>query len=171
MKSDQLVLAVFPYVDQFLACLKTLKEKKYVIADVFSPVRLPEMQEVVTRKPSRVRFITLIGGIMGGCGLVGLAVYAHLSFKLIVWGKPVLAWVPWVVVAFEGTILFASLFAFISWVFFSGLPQPGTNPGYSREFSGRKFGIFISVAAEGAQELGKLLKEHGAEEVRLDAAR
>jgi hypothetical protein len=170
VKGDRTVLAVFPYVDQFLACLKTLKEKKYVIADAFSPVRLPEMQDIVARGPSRVRAFTLIGGIVGGCSLVGLAVYAHLSFKLIVWGKPVLAWTPWVLVAFEGTILFASLFAFFSWVFKAGLPQPGTNPGYSRDFSGRKFGIVVRAAAEGAQELVKLLEEHGAEEVRFDAA-
>ena len=90
MKSNYTVLAVFPYVDQFLTCLKTLKEKRYVIADVFSPVRLPEMQDLLTRKPSPAGALTLIGGIIGGCGLVGLACYAHLSFKLIVWGKPIL---------------------------------------------------------------------------------
>ena len=67
------------------------------------------MQEILTPKPSLTRTFTLVGGIMGGTGLVGLATYAHLSFRLIVWGKPVLAWVPWVVVAFEGTILLASL--------------------------------------------------------------
>lgn len=170
MKSDELVLALFPYVDQFLSCLRTLKDRGYSIARVFSPVRLPEMQDIVTPKPSVTRAFTLLGGIIGGTGLVGLACYAHLRFKLIVWGKPILPWIPWVVVAFEGTILFASLFAFVSWVFKSGLPQPGTDAGYETAFSGSKFGILVSVASDRTAEVERLLKEEGAEEVRIGAA-
>jgi molybdopterin-containing oxidoreductase family membrane subunit len=166
VKTDDLLLAVFPYVDEFLSCLKTLKEEGYAIAKAFSPVRLPEMQDLLTPKPSFTRTLVLMGGIIGGSGLVGLATYAHLSFKLVVWGKPILAWVPWVVVAFEGAILFASLFAFVSWVFKAGLPRPYTDPGYDAAFSGHKFGVLVSVAGENMEKLERLLKEGGAEEVR-----
>ncbi len=166
MKSDAILLAVFSCVDEFLSCLRTLKEERYVIANAFSPVRLPEMQDILTREPSLTRTFTLMGGIIGACGLVGLAAYAHLSFKLIVWGKPVLAWVPWVVVAFEGTILFASLFAFVSWVFKAGLPRSRTDPGYDAAFSGHKFGVLVLAAGDGIERLERLLKEKGAEEVR-----
>ncbi len=165
MKTEDALLAVFPCVDGFLSCLKTLKEEKYAIRNAFSPVRLPEMQDLLTPKPSLTRVLTLVGGIIGGGGLVSLAVYAHLSFRLIVWGKPVLAWVPWVVVAFEGTVLFASLSAFVSWVFKAGLPQADTDPGYDAAFSGHKFGLLVSAAGE-AEKLEKLLRERGAEEVR-----
>ena len=48
MKTDDALLAVFPYVDEFLACLKTLKEEGYAVAKAFSPVRLPEMQDLLT---------------------------------------------------------------------------------------------------------------------------
>ncbi len=170
MKSDRTLLAVFPYVDQFLACLKSLKEKKYVVANVFSPVRLPEMQDIVTPTPSLARTFTLVGGIVGSTGLVGLAAYAHLSFRLIVWGKPILPWIPWVVVAFEGTILFSSIFAFFAWVFKAGLPQQGVDAGYDADFSGSKFGVLVSVSSEETAEVERLLKEQGAEEVRSGAA-
>ncbi len=166
MKTERTVLAVFPCVDEFLSCLKMLKEDGYAIGNAFSPVRLPEMQDLLTPKPSLTRTFTLIGGIVGGSGLVGLAVYAHLSFRLIVWGKPVLAWVPWVVVAFEGTILFASLFAFVSWVFKAGLPCPSADPGYDAAFSGHKFGVLVSAPGDAMEKLETLLKERGAEEVR-----
>lgn len=170
MKTEQTLVAVFPCVDEFLSCLKTLKEEGYAIANAFSPVRLPEMQDLLTLKPSLTRTFTLIGGIIGGSGLVGLAIYAHLSFRLIVWGKPVLAWVPWVVVAFEGTILGASLFAFLSWVFKAGLPRLSADPGYDAAFSGHKFGLLVSAAGDDMEKLEKLLKERGAEEVRRVAA-
>lgn len=171
MKTDGALLAVFPYVDEFLACLKTLKQEEYAIAKAFSPVRLPEMQDLLIHEPSVTRPLTLAGGVIGATSLVGLAVYAHLSFRLIVWGKPVLAWVPWVVVAFEGTILFASLFAFVSWVFKAGLPRSRIDPGYDAAFSGHKFGVLVLAAGDNMERLERLLKEGGAEEVRRVTAR
>jgi hypothetical protein len=38
-------------------------------------------------------------------------------------------------------VLFASIFAFVAWVFKSGLPRPGTDPGYVSAFSGTRFAI------------------------------
>ena len=90
MQSEQAVLAIFAYVDDLLTALKKLKEKNCDIRTVFSPLRLREVQDILGAKPSIVRLITLLGGILGGLGFVGLAVYAHLSFKLITGGKPVL---------------------------------------------------------------------------------
>ncbi|MGD0230212.1 MAG: quinol:electron acceptor oxidoreductase subunit ActD [Syntrophorhabdales bacterium] len=169
MKNDALV-GTFVYVDDFLSCLTALTQKKYEIASAFSPVRLPEMQEILTSRPSPTRTFALVGGILGGVGLLTLATIAHLSFKLIVWGKPVLPWVPWVVVAFEGTILGCALFSFVSWVFTAGLPQPTTDFGYDPGFSGHRFGLVVPVTGENRGEIENILKEKGAEEVRHVAA-
>ncbi len=166
MKNKRTIVAVFSYVDEFLSCLRTLKEKEYEIQSVFSPVRIPEMQALLGSRRSPIHLLTLLGGIFGGLGLVAMAVYAHLRFNLIVWGKPVLAWVPWVIVAFEGTILFASLSSFVSWVFKSGLPQPLPDPGYDLAFSGRKFGIVVAATDDSIAQIESVLKEKGAEEVR-----
>jgi molybdopterin-containing oxidoreductase family membrane subunit len=143
-----------------------LRDGGYDIQSVFSPVSLPEIQEILGTGVSKTRLFTLIGGIVGGISLVSLAVYAHLSFKLIVYGKPVLAWIPWVVVAFEGTILLGALSAFFSWVFKAGLPRLSTDPGYSAEFSGHKFGIVVAATGEKRSEAEGILREGGAEEVR-----
>ncbi len=166
MKSEMMLVAAFSHIDDFLACLKTLKEKGYRINSVFSPVRLPQIEEALGTSVSKTRLFTLIGGLTGGSVLVGLATYAHLSFKLIVYGKPVLAWIPWVVIAFEGTILLASLSAFISWVFKAGLPQPFVDAGYNQEFSGDKFGIVFATDEEDRSEAERIAREAGAEGVR-----
>jgi molybdopterin-containing oxidoreductase family membrane subunit len=166
MKSEQTFVAAFSHVDDFLSCLRILKEKGYEIRSVFSPVRLPEMQEILGMSVSKTRLFTLIGGLVGGTALVGLAAYAHLSFKLIVYGKPILAWIPWVVVAFEGTILLASLSSFVSWVFKAGLPQPSMDSGYGPEFSGDKFGILVAANEERRSEAERIVREGGAEEIR-----
>jgi molybdopterin-containing oxidoreductase family membrane subunit len=170
VKNEHALLGIFLYVDEFLSCLRTLKKKGYEVRSAFSPVRLEEMQDLLSPRPSLTRLFTLVGGIVGGISLVALAVHAHLSFKLIVWGKPVLAWVPWVVVAFEGTILFAALSSFVSWVFKSGLPQPAPDTGYDERFSGHRFGILVTAMPGNKEEIEKILREKGAEEVRRVSA-
>ena len=165
MQNDGALLATFLHVDTFLACLKKLKDEKHRIIEAFSPVRLPEMQEILTPKPSLTRMFTLAGGIIGATGIVSLAIYAHVSFRLIVYGKPVIAWVPWVLVAFEGMVLFASLFAFVAWVFKAGLPQASIDPGYSAALSGHTFGILVSSADTDTRQLEEFLRKNGAAEV------
>jgi hypothetical protein len=167
VKNDDAPLATFLHIDTFLACLKKLKEEKqHRVIETFSPVRLPEMQEIVTPKPSLTRMFTLAGGIIGAVGIVSLAIYGHLSFRLIVYGKPVIAWVPWILVAFEGMVLSASLFAFVSWVFKAGLPQASIDPGYNAALSGHRFGIVVASADTDARQLEDFLRNNGAEEVR-----
>ncbi len=166
MMNEHTFVAAFGHIDDFLSCLRMLRDGGYDIRSVFSPVHLPEIQEILGMGKSRTRLFTLIGGIVGGISLVSLAVYAHLSFRLIVYGKPVLAWIPWVVVAFEGTILLGALSAFFSWVFKAGLPRLSTDPGYSPEFSGHRFGIVVGATGEKRSEAERILKEGGAEEVR-----
>ena len=170
MASDRGVLGVFAYVDDLLNGLRRLKERNFEIRSVFSPLRLRDIQEVLGTKPSIVRLITLIGGILGGTSLVGLAVYSHLSFKLITGGKPILPAVPWVIVLFEGTVLLAAIFSVIAWIFKGGLPrvryQRGQSAGYDPRFSGDRFGILVSCTDMERDQIIKILQEAGAEEVR-----
>lgn len=170
MASDRGVLGVFAYVDDLLNGLRRLKERNFEIRSVFSPLRLRDIQEILGTRPSIVRWITLIGGILGGTSLVGLAVYAHLSFNLITSGKPILPAVPWVIVLFEGTVLLAAIFSVIAWIIKGGLPrvryQSGQSAGYDPRFSGDRFGILVSYTDMERDQIIKILQEAGAEEVR-----
>lgn len=166
MKSDGTLTATFAYVDEFMGCLRVLRERDCCIDSVFSPVHLPELEEILGMKRSRTRLFTLLGGITGGLGLPALAVLAHLSFKLIVYGKAVISWIPWIIVAFEGMVLIASLSAFVSWVFKSGLPRPALDPGYDSSFSAQSFGVALAVPEERRGEIEGILRENGARETR-----
>ena len=170
MPSEQGVLGIFSYVDDLLSGLKNLKMRNFEIRSVFSPLRLRAIQEILGTKPSIVRFITLIGGILGGTSLVGLAIYAHLSFNLITSGKPILPAVPWVIVLFEGTVLLAAIFSVIAWIIKGGLPRirykSGQSAGYDPRFSGDRFGILVSCTDMERDRIIKILQEAGAEEVR-----
>jgi hypothetical protein len=166
MQREQQLLAIFVYVDDLLAALRRLKEMQCSIRTVFSPLRLREVQEILGAKPSIVRLITLVGGIAGGLGFVGLAVYAHLSFKLITSGKPVLPWIAWVIVCFEGTILLSVTFSVVAWILKGRLPRVRLATGYDSRFSNDRFGILVDMAGADREEIIQLLEKAGAEEVR-----
>jgi hypothetical protein len=166
MAHDPGLLGIFPYLDDLLDCLKKLKKAQFKVLTVFSPIHFSEIQEIMGHRTSIVRYITLAGGILGGISLVGLAVYAHLSFKLITSGKPVLPPIPFVVPFFEGTVLLAVIFAVVSWVLKGRLPRVHLPSAYDPRFSEDRFGIVVAYKDGEHDIILKLLKDAGAEEVR-----
>ena len=161
------VLALFVYVDDFLLALRTLRAGGHQIETTFSPIPVREIEEILGSKPGRIPLITFLGGMSGGLAVLALAVYAHLSFNFITGGKPVLAWIPWVVVAFEGTILGAVLSTVVAWVLKGRLPRLHTAVGYDPGFSQDRFGVLVACShADQQEQLERLLRERGAGEVR-----
>jgi molybdopterin-containing oxidoreductase family membrane subunit len=166
MAHDPALLGIFPYLDDLLSALRQVKKEGFKIFTVFSPIHFSEIQEILGHKPSTVRYFCLAGGILGGMSLVGLAVYAHLSFRLVTGGKPVLAWIPFVVVFFEGTILLAVIFAVAAWILKGRLPRVRSNPAYDPRFSEDRFGILVGYQGEEREAILNLLRNAGAEEIR-----
>ena len=101
---------------------------------------------------------------------MGLAIYAHLSFRLITSGKPILPAVPWVIVLFEGTVLLAAIFSVMAWIITGGLPRiryrRGQSAGYDPRFSEDRFGILVSCTESERDSVLRILWQAGAEEVR-----
>jgi hypothetical protein len=163
---EESILGTFVHVDDLLLALRRLTSAGHSIKTVFSPLPLPEVQQIVGARPSPVRPIVLLGAVAGGLGLLSLAVYAHLSFGLITGGKPVLPWVPWVVVCFEGSILGGVVFGAIGWILKGRLPRLSPPPGYEGAFSRNRFGVLVACPFGETESVERALREEGAEEVR-----
>lgn len=159
------ILGIFPYLDDLLRALKHLKSSRIPVHTVFSPTSRPEIQEILALKPSPVRFFTLLGGTLGVAAGISLASYAHLQWEFVTGGKPVLAWIPFVIVGFEFTILFGVLFTLGALLFKSRLPKLRLPDYYDPRFSGDRFGVFVSCSDSERERTRKVLKENGAEEV------
>jgi len=166
MAPEPALLGIFPYLDDLLAALRNAKKEGFKILTVFSPIHFSEIQQILGHKPSTVRYLCLAGGILGGVSLVSLAVYAHLSFKLVTGGKPLLPWVPFVVVFFEGTVLLAVIFAVAAWILKGRLPRVRLHAAYDPRFSEDRFGILVGYQGEEREAIRELLMEAGAEEIR-----
>jgi hypothetical protein len=163
---DRRLIAIFVHVDDLLYTLRRLRGGGHAIETVFSPLPVPKVQEILGAKASIVRLIVLLGAVAGGLSLVGLAVYAHLSFSLNTGGKPLLPWIAWVVVCFEGVILGGVISATIAWILKGRLPRFALPEGYNGAFSKDRFGIMVACAPEEEEPMKKLFQEEGAEEVR-----
>lgn len=157
-------MGIFPYLDDLLRALESVKELKKDYT-VFSPTARHEIKEAVGMKPSPVRYFTLFGGLLGAISGVSLAVYTVLQWKFIVSGKPVIPWAPFVIVAFEFTILFGVLITVIGMLLTTRLPRFRLPSYYDPRFSKDRFGIMVPCDDNEREKVKKLLEDAGAEEI------
>ncbi len=166
MASKAELLGIFAHADALLAAISRLKESGGHIRTVFSPVPLHGIQEALKTRPSPVRYCTLLGGTLGVVSGFSLAAYSNLQWEFITGGKPVLAWVPFVVVGFEFTILLGVLFTVASMLIISRLPRFCLPRSYDPRFSMDRFGVWVDCEGAEKELLSGILKDSGAEEVR-----
>jgi hypothetical protein len=159
------VMGIFSYPDNLLSALRAAGQAQLKVNTVFSPVPHHGIQQALGMKTSPVRFATLFGGIAGILSGVGLAVYAHLRWNLITSGKPVLAWLPFCVVAFEFCILIGFLATLVTMLVANRMPRFRLPACYDPRFSRDRFGLLLSCAGGQREQAAQILKDSGAEEV------
>ena len=88
--------------------LKVVKaDPDWSIEQVYGPIPSEAITRALNLTKSKLGYFTLAGGIIGFFSGFFLAMFTASQWKLIVSGKPVIALVPFFIVGFEFTILFA----------------------------------------------------------------
>ncbi len=166
MAIDHGLVGVFRYLDDVLAAIDSLQKEQVAIKNVYSPVKRPEILEALKTKPSRIRLVTLIMAILGGCSGLALASYAHLRWKLITSGKPILPWIPWVIIFFEVLILISVLSTVASLLIAGRIPRLHyAKGGFNPRFVQDRFGIEVYADPRTLDKVRAILNQSGAEEV------
>jgi hypothetical protein len=162
------VLGVFAHVDTTVRALENLKAKGYHDLTVYTPVPVHEIEDVLERdRPvSRVRLFTLIGGLAGTVSGFVLTIWSSMQWGLIVGGKPVAGIPPYVVIAFELTILFGGLATLIGMVVLGRLPRLTPSATYDPRFTNDRFGVAVHCAPDRGASVRDILRGAGAEEIR-----
>lgn len=133
---------------------------------VYSPIPTPHFEEMIDRPTSPVRWMTLIGGILGCTAGFVLTYWTFFAWPLHVGGKPISSFPVTVVMMFELTVLLGGLFTLAGVFLFSRIPVLGTQAGYHPRFSDDLFGVFVRAADEDARtRAGAALDRIGAMEV------
>jgi molybdopterin-containing oxidoreductase family membrane subunit len=162
------VLGVFAHVDTTLDAIRKLRDKGFSELTVYTPVPVEEIEEEIEKvQPlSKVRFFTLIGGLTGTATGFFLTIWTSLQWDLITGGKAPVSFPPFVIIAFELTILFGGLSTLAALLLLGRLPKLKPSATYDTRFTVDRFGVAVACPAEAADQVRSLLTAAGAEEVR-----
>ncbi len=162
------VVGIFAQVDATVRAIHALRDRGLSDFTAYMPVPVEEIEETLEHgKPvSPVRLFTLVGGLTGTLTGFGLTIWSSLKWDLITGGKPVVSIPPFVIIAFELTILLGGLCTLLGLLVLGRLPKLRSSPSYDSRFSVDRFGIAVRCPAEMAEAARQCLREAGAQEVR-----
>jgi hypothetical protein len=164
------VKAVYKHLDCLVNGIQELKDAGYrPYMQVITPFPRHEVEELLYEgQPSPVRWFTLFGAMFGGTMAFTMTALMSANWPMIMpGGKPLVSVPPFIVITFEGTILWACLFTFIGMMLNSRLPATDL-PKETEDprFSNDHFGIILDrLGAADAARAKSILHHSGAVEV------
>jgi hypothetical protein len=163
------VLASFLQVDAAVDAITGLKSKGFRDLTVYTAAPNHEIEAALDHPVSWVRMFTLIGGLTGVTAGFAMTIWMSNDWPLLVGGKPIGTPVPYVAIAFELTVLYASLCTVAGMIILSVIRSLKGRP-YHPAFSDDRIGIFVPCAPDQAPAVRDLLARAGSEEVTVHAA-
>ena len=162
------VLGVFAHVDTTLDAIRKLRAKGFSELTVYTPVPVEEIEEEMdkVRPLSNVRLFTLVGALTGTATGFFLTIWSSLKWELVTGGKAPVSFPPFVIIAFELTILFGGLATLVALLLLGKLPRIKPSATYDPRFTVDRFGVAVACPPETADQVRSLLLGAGAEEVR-----
>jgi Alternative complex III, ActD subunit len=119
------VMAEFTHAEELIEAARRAHEAGYRKMDAYTPFPVEGLSEAMHTRPSRLPFIVLMGGIVGGLTGYLMQYYASVvAYPLNVGGRPLHSWPAFIPVTFELTILIAALSAVLGMLALNGLPRP-----------------------------------------------
>ena len=118
------VLASFEHIDSATDAIRGLRAKGHRDLTVYTSHPNHEVEEAVGHTNSPVRLFTLIGGLTGCTAGFAMTIWMSRDWPLLVGGKTIGSIPPYVVIAFELTILPGPSSPWAAWRC-SRWPRPG----------------------------------------------
>jgi molybdopterin-containing oxidoreductase family membrane subunit len=163
-KSVSGVLAAFRYEDAAVDAIKGLKDQGFRDLTVYTAAPNHHIEAVLDHPVSWVRLFTLVGGLTGCAAGFGMTIWMSRDWPLVVGGKPIAAIPPYVVLAFELTILYGAMFTVIGIIVLSALKSLKGRP-FKPEFSDDTIGVFVPCPPEQRSKVRAFLQQVGSSEV------
>jgi hypothetical protein len=161
-------LASFLHVDAAADAIRAIRALGIRDLVVYTPSPNHEIEEALGQRVSPVRLFTLIGGLSGCAAGFAMTIWMSYDWPVVVGGKPIASIPPYVVIAFELTILLGALSTVLAVALFSIL-MGKRGVAYDSRFSDDQIGIFVPAHPDQAGRVEQLLRSAGAVEVRHEA--
>ena len=163
------IKAVYRHLDCLLTGVRDLRAAGYRDVTVLTPFPRHEVEEMLYQgEPSPIRWVTLFGACFGATMAFSLTSLTHANWPMILpGGKPVVSVPPFLVITFEGTILWGSLFTLLGMLLMTRLPARDLPKAVEDpRFSNDCFGIVVErVGKTDASKVKTILSHSGADEV------
>jgi len=163
MQGKKYIMGLFKDEDQVVSTLAALKESAYNFQRVHSPIPSHKIMAALELKKSRVGWFTLAGGILGLISGFALAIFCAIQWNLIVSGKPIISLIPFFIVGFEFTILFAVFGNVIGLLTQTKLPDYKGIAYYDPRCSGEHFGVLAACDPNQQEGLKDFFQQNGGE--------
>ena len=168
----QPIIAEFSDADSLISAAVRLKQEGHQLLDAFTPFRLPELDSILTAKPSRIRLSMLVGGLAMAAFAYFLQWYSSvIDYPLNTGGRPLNSWPVFLLVPFEVGMLAAALSGLAAFLWTCRLPRlyhpVFDTTGFARATQDRFFLLAAQTnKEERSASLRQLLKHSGALAVR-----
>lgn len=163
------IKAVYRHMDCLVNAIHDLKTAGYKDLTVLTPFPRHEVEDLLYEgAPSPIRWFTLFGGVFGATMAMTMTSLMSANWPMILpGGKPAVSVPPFIVITFEGTILWGCLFTFIGLLLFCRLPSRGLPDAVKDpRFSNDHFGIVLErIGAQDERKVKEILSHSGAVEV------
>ncbi len=157
------MMGLFSSEDQAASAICGLRDTAFDLVRVHSPIPSHIIADALQLPKSKVGWFTLAGGITGFFSGFCLAIFTSTRWDLIVGGKPVIALVPFFIVGFEFTILFAIFGNVLGLISQARLPRFKILKRYDNRLSGDRFGVLASCRTDEQAGLRHFFEGTGAE--------
>ena len=163
MAAEASVMGLFKDENQAVSAVEAIADSPWQLRRVHSPIPSHKLSDALNLKKSRVGWFTLVGGVIGFFSGFALASYTAVQWSLIVSGKPIIALVPFFIVGFEFTILFAIFGNVVGLIHQMKLPEYKGLERYDPRCSGEHIGILATCKADEVDGLAVFFKNKGGE--------
>ena len=169
MVNQTIILAEFKSPKALYNAARKVKETGYTAFDVFSPFPIHGMDEAMGLSPTKLPWLTLLGGTVGLSVGFGLQTWVATSaYKMVISGKPLFSYQAFVPITFELMVLFAAIFTVVGMFALNKLPQP-----YHPLFKSVNFtkvttdGFFLAIETNDDASVSHFLEEIGGENLEF----
>ena len=160
------ILGIYHLANTAAAGVRAILDEGLGEVVTYSPVPDHALDQALHVTVSPVRLFVLIGGVLGCATGFIFPIYTVSEWPLITGGKPLISIPPFVVIAFELTILFAALGGLAGFLLLTGLPRVTGRPAPDAGFTNNVTGVSVTCAPEQVAAVRACLERTGANEVR-----
>ena len=101
-KNNQNILGIYTYVDVLIDTIKRLRSEGYEDLRVFSPAPNHEIEDALDtgKEPSKVKYFTFCGAILGALVGVCFTVLTSIDWPIVTSAKPIVSIPPYMIIIF-----------------------------------------------------------------------